>query len=67
VDGVGNLASIERTAYPRFKKRPTTKELSDVYYPTPEENQFAHKVARGPKSETYLVGLLYSIVFLFSP
>jgi TnpA family transposase len=60
VDGVGNLASIERTAYPRFKKRPTSKELSDVYSPTPEENQFARKVARGPISVLSLLVMLKS-------
>ncbi|USK68205.1 hypothetical protein [Peribacillus frigoritolerans] len=41
------MASIERRLYPRFKKRPTSKELRDIYSPTPEENQFAHKVAKG--------------------
>lgn len=54
------MASIERTAYPRFKKRPTSKELRDVYSPTPEENQFAHKVARGPVSVLSLIVMLKS-------
>lgn len=41
------MASIERTAYPRFKRNPTLKELHEVYTPTSEEMQFAHSVARG--------------------
>ncbi len=41
------MASIERTAYQRFKRNPTLKELRDVYSVTPEENQFAHRVAKG--------------------
>lgn len=41
------MASIERTAYPRFKRNPTSKELHEVYTPTSEEMQFAHSVARG--------------------
>ncbi|GAB1532129.1 hypothetical protein YSY22_35510 [Brevibacillus formosus] len=28
------MASIERTAYPRFKRNPTSKELHEVYTPT---------------------------------
>jgi hypothetical protein len=31
------LASIERTAYPRFKRHPRARELRDVYTPTDEE------------------------------
>lgn len=41
------MASIERTAYPRFKINPTRKELKEIYTVTAEENQFAHSVARG--------------------
>lgn len=41
------MASIERTAYPRFKRNPTLKELRNIYSITPEENQFAHRVAKG--------------------
>lgn len=41
------MASIERTAYPRFKRNPILKELRNVYSVTPEENQFAHRVAKG--------------------
>jgi hypothetical protein len=41
------MASIERTAYPRFKKDPTRKELREIYTITTEESQFAHSVARG--------------------
>ncbi|EMX0193121.1 Tn3 family transposase [Bacillus cereus] len=41
------MTSIERTAYPRFKQNLTRKELKEIYTVTYEENQFAHKVARG--------------------
>ncbi|MGC5328636.1 Tn3 family transposase [Brevibacillus sp. SYSU BS000544] len=41
------MASIERTAYPRFKRNPSSKELHEVYAPTSDEIQFAHSVARG--------------------
>lgn len=41
------MASIELTAYPRFKRNPTLKELRNIYAITPEENQFAHRVAKG--------------------
>jgi hypothetical protein len=43
------LASIERTAYPRFKRAPTAKELQEVYTPKPDEILFAHTAARGPE------------------
>ena len=31
------MTSIERTAYPRLKRRPSTQELADVYTPTVED------------------------------
>ncbi len=42
------MASIERTAYPRFKRRPTAQELTDVYTATTEEVAFVRATARGP-------------------
>ena len=52
------MASIERTAYPRFKRRPTAQELTDVYTPTPEEVAFARATARGPAPTLTLLVLL---------
>jgi len=42
------LASIERTAYPRFKRTPSSKELEGLYTPSDNELQFVHSVARKP-------------------
>lgn len=44
------MASIERTAYPRFKRNLTKKELHRIYTPTWEETQFLHSIARGPEN-----------------
>ncbi|UAT32900.1 Tn3 family transposase (plasmid) [Bacillus badius] len=41
------MAAIERTAYPRFKKNLTRRELKETYTITTEESQFAHNMARG--------------------
>lgn len=35
------MTAIDRTAYPRFKTHPSTKELAELYTPTPEEITFA--------------------------
>lgn len=40
------MASIERTAYPRFKRSPTTRELETLYLPTDDEMHFARLIAR---------------------
>jgi TnpA family transposase len=52
------VASIERTAYPRFKRIPTVKELSEVYTPTPQEIQFAYAAARGAEPILSLLVML---------
>lgn len=45
------MASIERTAYPRFKRHPSARELRDVYTPTDEEVDFITSAAtRGSAS-----------------
>lgn len=41
------MASIERTAYPRFKRRPSAQELTEVYTPSAEELVFIREHARG--------------------
>ncbi len=40
------MASIERTAYPRFKRNPLAKELDALYTPTKDELDFARAMAR---------------------
>jgi TnpA family transposase len=52
------VASIERTAYPRFKLTPTTQELLDLYTPTTEELAFAQQITRSPAYLLTLVVLL---------
>ena len=52
------MASIERTAYPRFKRIPTAKELQEVYTPTQQEILFAHSGARGPEPVLSLLVML---------
>ena len=51
------VASIERTAYPRFKRRPSAQELTDVYTPTAEELAFIRAHSRGP-SQTLTVEVM---------
>lgn len=42
------MASIERTAYPRFRRTPTAKELHEVYTPTTDERSFVERTTRRP-------------------
>ncbi|NHN33221.1 Tn3 family transposase [Paenibacillus agricola] len=44
------MASIERTAYPRFKRIPNSKQLNEIYSPSSQEIMVAHNVARGDAS-----------------
>ena len=54
------MASMERTAYPRFKRTPTAQELADVYTPTPQEVGFAHAAAKGSSSILGFIALMKS-------
>jgi hypothetical protein len=54
------MTSIERTAYPRLKRRPSTQELADVYTPTVEDLAFIHATARGPSS-TLTLAVLFKV------
>ncbi len=54
------MASIERTAYPRFKRHPTARELATIYTPTADELQFAQEVARKAQPRLGLLLLLKS-------
>lgn len=55
------MASIERTAYPRFKRSPTPQQLHALFTPTKDELAFARKTARSPISQLSLLVLLKSI------
>jgi hypothetical protein len=52
------MASIERTAYPRFKPSLTTNELHALYCPTDEERDFISTYARGNTQQLTLLTLL---------
>lgn len=52
------MASIERTAYPRFKKILTGRELNEFYTPSEEEAMFGRSTVRGD------VNLLCFVVLL---
>ena len=52
------MASIERTAYPRFKHTPTPPQLHTLATPTAEELAFAQKTARSPSAQLSLLVLL---------
>ena len=52
------MASIERTAYPRFKRHYTPNELSEIYTPTKIEIAFALKVTTGEENYFNLLVLL---------
>lgn len=54
------MASIERTAYPRFKRTPLAKELDGLYTPTDEEIAFARTCARKSQPRFGLLLLLKS-------
>jgi len=41
------VTSIEHTAYPRLKRTLTSKELDQIYLPTPAELFLAHRTAKG--------------------
>lgn len=52
------MAAIERTAYPRLKKRFTKSELHDYYTPTEEEIYFVKNHAQGDEPQLHLLVLL---------
>ena len=54
------MTSIERTAYPRFKKTLTQAELDEFYTPTEEEINFVNKAAAGQSQQLSLAILLKS-------
>ena len=52
------MTSIERTAYPRFTRAPSVKELRDLYTPTAGDVAFVATKARGPAQKFALMILL---------
>lgn len=52
------MASIERTAYPRFRRNLTESELNKVYTPTPVEIQWVRSIARGTMSALNITVLM---------
>ncbi len=52
------MSSIERTAYPRFTRAPSVKELREIYTPTPTDVAFVAIKARGPAQKFALMILL---------
>jgi len=52
------MASIERTAYPRFKPSLTANELQTLYCPTDDERAFIATHARGDAQQLTLLTLL---------
>ncbi len=51
------MASIERTAYPRFRHEPNARELQDLFTPAQEEIQFARALVRS-SDEHFLAAVL---------
>jgi len=54
------MASIERTAYPRFKRNPSKESLLGLYTPTFEELNWAQRVTRSANHQFCLLVLLKS-------
>ena len=52
------MASIERTAYPRFKQELTDKELNKTYKPAQAELNFTRRYAKGESQQLTLLTLL---------
>src|SRR6266851_42121 len=52
------MSSIERTAYPRFTRAPSVKELREIYTPTAGDVAFVAAHARGPSQKFALMVLL---------
>lgn len=54
------MTSIERTAYPRFKRQFTAKELTEIYTPNKSEIAFAYATTKGESNILNLLCLLKS-------
>ena len=58
------MASIERTAYPRFPRTLTLKDLQASFTPRPEEIEWAHQHSRTPERRLAILVLLKCFEFL---
>lgn len=58
------MASIDRTAYPRFRDGMTQAEISDWFTPTEDEIEFAHKAARYPRQQANVLIMLKCVQHL---
>jgi len=58
------MASIERTAYPRFPRTLTLKDLQASFTPRPDETGWALRYARGPERRLALLVLLKCFQFM---
>ena len=58
------MASIERTAYPRFPRILTLKDLQASFTPKPEEIEWAQQQSRTPQRRLALLVLLKCFEFL---
>lgn len=58
------MASIERTAYPRFPRTLTLKDLQTSFTPRPEETEWAQGFARTPDRRLALLVMLKCFQFL---
>ncbi len=54
------MTSIERTAYPRFKRYYTPNELKQIYTPTQDEIKFAYEHTKGENNFLNIIVLLKS-------
>jgi hypothetical protein len=52
------VASIERTAYPRFRHEPNARELQDLFTPTQDEIGFARSLVRDSNEHFFAAVLL---------
>jgi hypothetical protein len=52
------MTAIERTAYPRFKRILSAKDLEEVYTPTPQERFLALRSTKGTVAEVGFLVLL---------
>jgi hypothetical protein len=52
------MTAIERTAYPRFKRILSAKDLEEVYTPTPSERFLALRSTKGTVAEIGFLVLL---------
>ena len=58
------MASIERTAYPRFPRTLTLKDLQASFTPRPDETEWALRYARRPQGRLALLVLLKCFQYL---